>query len=241
MESDPNARRLVCGIPRRPRAHPRNSPESLPTALCADNRQETQGCDLFGRRSEPGPHGAPVGREGVTQQRAMASQPPSVCARVLHDHPYAGRCRVPPSFRGNPVGKPAPPVHLGNEVVHVDEHRLEFHDEDRAAGGMPSEEIDHASLSVDGIRDLLREQPSVEQGELACSCLLHGGVPAAEETVEVCAAPPNQYVDSRAEDLRQRAQLEQAHVGEITALDRGEELPRHTRPLGDIRLAKYSS
>ena len=201
-----------------------------------------QRCDRSIRPHEPAPDRPAVNRKSIPQQPSMCIDTRPVCPPIGDDHPTRNGQRVPTPLHGDLPRKPAPPIHLTDELVDIDHVRLQLDDHQRSPAWVPRQDIDDPSLAVDRERDLRRQHPLGQiGGEPARHRFMKGRVTAADESVEIGAARPrgHGHLDiERPSDVENRPEGEPL---EVSALD-----PRDDRSIdpdlrGHILLAPAAS
>ena len=135
----------------------------------------------------------------------MRREPSAVRSTVSHDHPDRYRQRVPPTFRGDPASQPTSLIHLANQLVDVDDIRLEFDDDQGSMNRMPGENIDDPALAVDREGDLRLKDPVRQLGrEPSSNGLVEPGVSAAHQAIEIGASRPRVQGHLDVEDASHR-------------------------------------
>jgi hypothetical protein len=108
--------------------------------------QDAGGSQIYARLAQPGQSASPAEVEPSEERRVVGD--PATRRRSLGDYqrwdhkigPSIALCRQSPSDARLPV-EPS------KELLDIDNHRFDLHDEQRAAVRMPGEEVDAAALS----------------------------------------------------------------------------------------------
>ena len=119
------------------------------------------------RQRGDGPAGSRSHRSTVRRSSGSAPRSIAACAstrrRLVRPSLTISQAdtgqRIPPAHARDLAGQAPLPIERPDELVHVDDIRLEFDDQQRAAARVPGEDVDHPAFAVDRERDLRREDP----------------------------------------------------------------------------------
>ena len=122
--------------------------------------------------------------------------------------------------------EPALPVDCADEVIDVDDVRLELDHEQGAMTGMPGQDVDDATLAVDRERRLRSERPSRQViPEHPGNQFMQLRMPGIEQSVQVAGTPSGDQIHPDIERSRHLADRLERQLVHVAALD-----PRHRRP-----------
>src|SRR3954468_12536395 len=171
-----------------PNPDPSNRPRDPGAGACAAPERDAR--DGPDRVAEPPDNRATTSGQGGTEHGSVLLDPMSVGPTLAHDQPRGNGHRIPSSLAGDLRRETTLAVESPEQFVHVNEVRLELDDEECAPAGMPRQDVDHASLTVDRERHLRRKDPVRELGlEPPGDRLVERRMRPVEETVEIAAAP----------------------------------------------------
>jgi len=146
----------------------------------------------------------------------MGSQARPVRSSRGKDDPDGHELRLPASCLRHLPYEPALPVDTTDEVVDVDDVRLEFDHEDGTAPGMPGKDVDDPTFSIDRERDLRFEDPfRVFVAEHPRDVLMKGRMPGIQEPIEITRPPTTNEIDPDIQgrgDPPDRLERQRAHV-----------------------------
>ena len=89
----------------------------------------------------------------------MRRDPAAIRPTLTDDEPGRDRHRIPATLLRDPRRQPPLPVERPDQLVDVDDLRLELDDQQCAPTRMPGQDVDHAALAVDRERDFGRQDP----------------------------------------------------------------------------------
>jgi hypothetical protein len=181
---------------------------------------------------------AAVRREGDPQERCASTHVTVVRACVKHDDPCADRRRLPPELRGDPRSQANASAHALDETLRVDDGGLQLDDEQAPRLRVPGQDVDDASLTVDGEAHLRSPRPAHQGAEITSQFLVKACVRLVDDTIKVAAAParPNVQADAlRGGDGAARLERD---ASEPSVLKPTDDLALDPSPPCDVGLAK---
>jgi hypothetical protein len=154
----------------------------------------------------------------------VRGDPASVRSTGSDDHPDRHRSRIPPAFTRDRPGQTPAAVRRSNQVVDIDDVSLELDNQQGSPTRVPREDVDHASLAVDRVRDLGREDPVGHHvTEPARDELVEVRMAAVQHPVEVARSPARHQVHPDVEfagNLLDRRHAQRANVAPLNPADR---------------------
>lgn len=154
----------------------------------------------------------------------MGTDPSPVGVVLRQDDPRRHARRVP-TTRTSDLRREAPlPIDSRQQLLDIDELRLELDHEEHPTPRMPREDVDRASLSIDRERDLGLVRPPAVPFEMPCELIVHLGVTRGEQPVELATPPARSDVQQDPKDAADRAKGRESDPVQLSTLD-----PRHHR------------
>lgn len=141
-----------------------------------------------------------------------------------HDNPNGDRRRIQAALLRNGTRKTASFVGRSDQVVDIDDVRLEFDDQQRSLARVPGEDVDYAAFAVDRVRDFWREDPvRNDLAEPARNELMQVRMPPIQETVQVPGSPTGNQVNPDVElagDILDGRDRQRANMPTLDPADR---------------------
>jgi hypothetical protein len=163
---------------------------------------------------------------------------PPVRHRVAEQDAGANRGSLPPACSGDRRSQSAVSVDGADEILNVDQLRLQLDHEQGATDWVEGEDVNDAPLAVDGERRLRRDQPSAQTHESARERLVHGRVACVHGTRQFAASPAEVESDIRLDGRRDPGDQLKPQSPDVTALDTGHRDLGRARACGHVGLAK---
>jgi hypothetical protein len=132
-------------------------------------------------------------------------------------------------------------VHRHHEVVDIADARLQLDQQHRARGGVPSDDVDHATFSVEGERDLGHGNPTSDGREPPRHRLVKPRVPTIQHSIEPGALPEDRSIESSAKRCGIPSDVAEADAVEATGLDQDRNIPRDPGADADVLLTLSAS
>ncbi|HEX7490894.1 MAG TPA: hypothetical protein VF337_04245 [Candidatus Limnocylindrales bacterium] len=151
------------------------------------------------------PKAPAVQRQRRAQQGRVFACVPSVRVRVGNDQPDIDRLRRPPATRSDLARQSPLPVQRPEQLIHVDELRLELNDKQMPTLRVPEQLIDDTPLAPDRKRDLGHQIPAGRPANPARHALGEQRVSPVQQAVQVAATPPGDQVETHIQHRPNRA------------------------------------
>jgi hypothetical protein len=167
----------------------------------------------------------------------MSIDLPSIDAALGNDHPAAYGCRIEATITRNPSREAPLPVHRANQLLRINNVGLQLRDKQGPLPGVPAEDIDHASLTVDGKRHFWHHDPASSRGKSPGHRLVVCGVTGVDQSIELAASPARDEPDLDLEGRRHGADRMQRQPPQVAAFDSRNGRWGEARKLGHIALS----
>lgn len=221
----------------RPSSRPRWPPRTWSRDLLACIWPHCEHRHGLGGVVKPAGEVPPIGGERGAQDGTVFGSPTAVCPAADQHHQRRGGGRRPPRVLPDPDRQTTPPVHRGDQVVDIDELRLELDDKEHRPVGVPSQHVDDAALAIDRIRHLGPERPRRKCLQVTSKRFVEQRMAPTEHPIDFPTTPARDEIDPQVDRRRQSPEHADRHTLEVTALEQRYGAARYPRGAAEIRLA----
>lgn len=168
----------------------------------------------------------------------MTLQPAPAGAPIEDDDPGTDARGRPAELLGDARAEPDPPVHGRDQVLWINEDRLELDDQEAARLGVPGEDVDDPALAIDREADLRSPDPALDRSEVAHEGFVQVSMCFVRDSIDVAALPAQSDVSPDAECCGYAAEDVEGDATEASALEAADHLSRGTRTARDVCLSQ---